>query len=110
MPVSPDSSASVSPCRVRSSRSRGPTVLRSIRPFAGPATTFVNPAAVAQSGGMRFDVVVIGGGAAGLNGALALVRSRRSVLVIDSGEPRNARAEGVHNFLTRDGLPPAELY
>ena len=56
-----------------------------------------------------FDVVVVGGGAAGLSGALALVRSRRSVLVIDSGAPRNARAEGVHNFLTRDGLPPGEL-
>jgi thioredoxin reductase len=59
---------------------------------------------------MRYDVVVIGGGAAGLNGALALVRSRRSVLVVDAGEPRNARAGGVHNFLTRDGMPPGELY
>ena len=57
-----------------------------------------------------FDVVVIGGGAAGLSGALALVRSRRSVLVLDDGEPRNATAGHVHNFLTRDGTPPAELY
>jgi thioredoxin reductase len=38
------------------------------------------------------DVVVIGGGAAGLNGALMLARSRRSVVVIDSGTPRNAPA------------------
>jgi thioredoxin reductase len=59
---------------------------------------------------MTYDVVVIGGGAAGLSGALALVRSRRSVLVIDSGQPRNAPTDGVHNFLTRDGTPPAELY
>ena len=56
-----------------------------------------------------FDVVVIGGGPAGLNGALVLARSRRSVLVIDAGEPRNAPADGVHGFLTRDGIPPAEL-
>jgi thioredoxin reductase/SAM-dependent methyltransferase len=57
-----------------------------------------------------FDVVVVGGGAAGLSGALALARSRRSVLVLDDGEPRNAPAGHVHNFLTRDGTPPAELY
>jgi thioredoxin reductase (NADPH) len=58
----------------------------------------------------EYDVVVIGGGAAGLGGALALVRARRSVLVIDEGTPRNAPAEHVHNYLTRDGVPPAELY
>ncbi|NUR97495.1 MAG: NAD(P)/FAD-dependent oxidoreductase [Kribbellaceae bacterium] len=58
----------------------------------------------------QYDVIVIGGGAAGLSGALALVRSRRSVLVIDDGTPRNAPADGVHNFLTRDGVPPAEIY
>ncbi len=51
--------------------------------------------------------MVIGGGAAGLSGALALVRSRRSVLVIDDGRPRNAPAEHVHNYLTRDGIPPS---
>ncbi|MDX3002262.1 NAD(P)/FAD-dependent oxidoreductase [Kribbella solani] len=58
----------------------------------------------------KYDVIVIGGGAAGLSGALALVRFRRSVLVIDDGTPRNAPADGVHNFLTRDGVPPGELY
>jgi len=58
----------------------------------------------------EYDVVVVGGGAAGLNGALALARSRRSVLVIDEGTPRNAPAAHVHNFLTRDGVPPAQLY
>jgi thioredoxin reductase len=57
-----------------------------------------------------YDVVVIGGGAAGLSGAVALARSRRSVLVVDAGEPRNSPADHVHNFLTRDGTPPAELY
>jgi len=56
-----------------------------------------------------YDVVVIGGGAAGLNGALMLARSRRSVVVIDAGAPRNAPAEGVHGLLGHDGIPPAEL-
>ena len=55
------------------------------------------------------DVVVIGGGAAGLNGALMLARSRRSVLVVDSEAPRNAPAEGVHGLLARDGMSPIEL-
>lgn len=55
------------------------------------------------------DVIVIGGGAAGLNGALLLARSRRSVLVVDSGHPRNAPADAVRGLLARDGTPPAEL-
>jgi thioredoxin reductase len=60
---------------------------------------------------MDFDheVIVIGGGAAGLSAAVALARSRRSVLVIDAGEPRNAPAAGVHNFLSRDGIAPRDL-
>ena len=49
--------------------------------------------------GETVDAVVIGGGAAGLNGALMLARSRRSVVVIDSGTPRNAPAAGVHGLL-----------
>ena len=56
-----------------------------------------------------YDVVVAGGGAAGLNGALMLARSRRTVVVIDAGDPRNAPAAGVHGLLARDGMPPAEL-
>lgn len=55
------------------------------------------------------DAIVIGGGAAGLSGALMLARSRRSVVVIDSGTPRNAPAEGVHALLGLDGIAPAEL-
>jgi thioredoxin reductase len=55
------------------------------------------------------DVLIIGGGAAGLSAAQMLGRSRRSVVVVDGGEPRNAPAEGVHGFLTRDGVSPAEL-
>ncbi|GAA5120773.1 NAD(P)/FAD-dependent oxidoreductase [Haloechinothrix salitolerans] len=56
-----------------------------------------------------YDVVIIGGGAAGLNGALMLARSRRSVVVVDAGAPRNAPADGVHGLLARDGTSPTEL-
>jgi len=56
-----------------------------------------------------YEAVVIGGGAAGLNGALMLARMRRSVLVIDAGEPRNAPSPAVHGLLGRDGISPGEL-
>lgn len=56
-----------------------------------------------------YDVIVIGGGAAGLSGALALGRARRTVLVIDAGEPRNAPAASSHNYLGREGESPLEL-
>ena len=55
------------------------------------------------------DVIVIGGGAAGLSAALVLTRAGRSVLVIDSGTPRNEPAAHMHGFLSRDGMPPREL-
>ncbi|KAB1919252.1 FAD-binding protein, partial [Micromonospora sp. ALFpr18c] len=55
------------------------------------------------------DVAVVGGSAAGLAAALQLGRQRRSVIVIDAGEPRNAPAEHMHGYLGREGLPPAEL-
>ncbi|GAA2727462.1 NAD(P)/FAD-dependent oxidoreductase [Cellulomonas aerilata] len=57
----------------------------------------------------RHDVVVVGGGAAGLSAAVTLARSLRDVLVIDAGRPRNAPAEGAHNLLGREGVPPLEL-
>ena len=56
-----------------------------------------------------YDVLVIGGGAAGLSAALVLSRARRRVLVVDSGEPRNAPAAHMQGFLSRDGMPPADL-
>ncbi|WP_449278826.1 NAD(P)/FAD-dependent oxidoreductase [Leucobacter sp. GX24907] len=55
------------------------------------------------------DVVVIGGGPAGLAASVALARSRRTVVVIDAGKPRNAPAEGAHNVLGQEGLSPLEL-
>jgi thioredoxin reductase len=55
------------------------------------------------------DVAVIGGGAAGLSAALVLARARRHVVVIDAGQPRNAPAAHMHGYLSRDGMPPAQL-
>jgi thioredoxin reductase len=56
-----------------------------------------------------YDVVVVGGGAAGLSAALVLGRARRRVAVVDAGEPRNAPAAHMQGFLSRDGMPPSEL-
>jgi thioredoxin reductase len=55
------------------------------------------------------DVVVVGGGAAGLSAALVLGRARRRVAVIDAGAPRNARAAHMQGYLSRDGMSPADL-
>ena len=56
-----------------------------------------------------YDVAVVGGGAAGLTAALMLGRARRSVLVIDAGDPRNSPAEHMHGFPSHDGTPPREF-
>jgi thioredoxin reductase len=56
-----------------------------------------------------YDVVVVGGGAAGLSAALVLGRARRAVAVVDAGSPRNAASPRMQGYLSRDGMPPAEL-
>jgi len=66
----------------------------------------------AHVGGMNeanYDVIIVGGGAAGLSAALMLVRARRRVLVVDARAPRNAKAGHMHGYLSRDGMPPLEL-
>ncbi|RZU66719.1 thioredoxin reductase (NADPH) [Microterricola gilva] len=55
------------------------------------------------------DVIILGAGAAGLSAGLVLARAQARVLLLDSGEPRNAAAREMHGFLSRDGMPPAEL-
>ena len=55
------------------------------------------------------DAVVIGGGPAGLAAAIALARSRRSVVLVDAGQPRNGPAESMHNVLGHEGMSPREL-
>lgn len=62
-----------------------------------------------QSSSSRYDAVIIGGGAAGLSAAVTLGRALRSVVVIDAGQPRNGPAQGVHGFLTREGMDPRAL-
>lgn len=57
----------------------------------------------------KYDVIIVGGGPAGLNAALVLGRCRHKVLVCDSGQYRNQVAHAMHGFLSRDGFPPAEL-
>ena len=57
----------------------------------------------------EYDVVIVGGGAAGLSAALVLSRARRTVAVVDAGEPRNAPAAHMQGFLSRDGMSPMEL-
>lgn len=59
--------------------------------------------------GAAYDVVIAGGGPAGLSAALMLGRCRRSVLLCDAGQPRNASSRALHGFLTRDGTPPLDL-
>jgi thioredoxin reductase len=56
-----------------------------------------------------FDVIIAGGGPAGMSAALILGRCRRKVLIIDSGKPRNRRSHAMHGYLTRDGMNPGEL-
>ncbi|MBD0843592.1 MULTISPECIES: NAD(P)/FAD-dependent oxidoreductase [unclassified Streptomyces] len=56
-----------------------------------------------------YEVIVIGGGAAGLSAALVLGRARRSTLVVDGGEPRNAPSAHMQGYLSRDGMAPAEF-
>jgi thioredoxin reductase len=56
-----------------------------------------------------FDVIIVGGGPAGLSAALVLGRCLRSVLVVDAGHPRNYASRAAHNFLTREGIEPIQL-
>jgi len=58
---------------------------------------------------VQFEVAVVGGGPAGLSGAITLGRARRRVVLFDDGRPRNEKAQGVHCFLGSEGIKPSEL-
>jgi thioredoxin reductase len=64
---------------------------------------------IRRMGTKVYDVLVVGGGAAGLNAALVLGRARRRVAVVDAGAPRNAPAAHMQGFLSRDGMSRADL-
>ncbi|MET7569408.1 NAD(P)/FAD-dependent oxidoreductase [Streptomyces sp. NPDC005492] len=72
-----------------------------------PAHTWSAHTGSAHTG--SYEVVVIGGGAAGLSAALVLGRARRRTLLVDAGEPRNTPAAHMQGYLTRDGMSPAEF-
>lgn len=71
---------------------------------AGASAQAKEPRAIIEA-----EVVIIGGGAAGLAASVALARSRRSVVVVDAGQPRNAVAHGAHNVLGNEGISPLAL-
>lgn len=56
-----------------------------------------------------FDVIIAGGGVAGMSAALILGRCRRKILVCDSGKPRNSSSQALHGFISRDGINPFEF-
>lgn len=56
-----------------------------------------------------YDVAIVGGGPAGLTGALWLARYLHSVVLVDSGDPRNWETRGVNGFLGESGIRPSQL-
>lgn len=62
-----------------------------------------------DQGEQSVEVVVVGGGSAGLSAALTLARARRRVIVLDAGEPRNAPAAAAHGLLGLEGINPLDL-
>lgn len=57
----------------------------------------------------NFEIVIVGGGPAGLSAALIAGRARRRALLVDGGTPRNAAAPAMHSFVSRDGILPKDF-
>ena len=77
--------------------------------FYNKALTFAFQKNSVMEFAKQYDVIIIGGSYAGLSAAMALGRSLKNVLVIDSGKPCNAPTPHSHNFLTQDGATPAAI-
>lgn len=85
-------------------------VLKTVACLAASSSLYATSADEGKSDpGKVFELVIIGGGPAGLAAAMVMARSRRSVLLIDGGTPRNTAAPAVHTFLTRDGVLPSDF-
>ena len=67
------------------------------------------PAPLKDLASRRWDVIIVGGGPAGLSAALILGRSCRRVLVFDTGKQRNRFSDSLNGYLTRDKIPPKEF-
>lgn len=85
--------------------------MESACPIFGNRTPIIRPRddTVVTMNTHPYDVIIIGGGAAGLSAGLVLARAQASVLLIDAGEPRNAPATEMHGFISRDGMPPGDF-
>lgn len=57
----------------------------------------------------RFDIAIVGGGPAGLSAAIWAARYLHSIVLVDSGDPRNWETRGIHGYLGAEGMPPPEL-
>lgn len=56
-----------------------------------------------------YDVIIIGGGPAGMSAALNFGRGLKRTLIIDAEQPRNRVTEESHGYLTQDGTSPDEF-
>lgn len=92
-----------------SSRSTRREVLKQVVCLSAASSMVPCSLAAEQGGEIRADIVVVGGGPAGMQAALVAARARREVLLIDGGTPRNSAAPALHTFVSRDGILPADF-
>ena len=69
----------------------------------------VNKPDVSSAPDVLWDVVIVGGGPAGITAASTLARMRRKVLLVDEGKQRNTYSHGMHNYPSRDGMLPKDF-
>jgi thioredoxin reductase len=103
----------IDPCSVGDLRLRSPNPLDNRFQFSLTANSIPTTLEQAMNVNSRTDVfddvIIVGGGSAGLTAALMLGQACKRVLVCDAGKPRNQVAHAAHGFLSRDGISPAQL-